>query len=62
VLGACLAVRGRAEEARQLLASSVRILDAAWGPEHPETKLARQRLADLAEPERRSAGALRRFP
>lgn len=45
-LGDCRAAEGRTAEARTLWQSSERILAAAWGEDHPETRRMRERLAD----------------
>ncbi len=44
-LGDCGAALGRPAEARALWQSSERILSAAWGADHPETRRMRERLA-----------------
>ncbi|HEV7667041.1 MAG TPA: serine/threonine-protein kinase [Thermoanaerobaculia bacterium] len=44
-LGDCRAAQGRPAEARALWTSSERILSAAWGADHPETRRVRGRIS-----------------
>lgn len=56
-LGDCRAAEGRPAEARALWQSSERILAAAWGEDHPETRRMRERLAATPpSPKPRAAG------
>ena len=49
-LGDCRAAVGRRGEARALWQSSARLLAAAWGEDHPETRRMRERLAAVPPP------------